>query len=259
MYGHLVEGLRHSGPIFGIQSRALDDPEHELGSLEAMAETYSRLVRDNSATGYCCLLGWSTGGVYAWSIASALQAKGGGVLQLILLDSYLPQDMRDSLPGLEAALRLVMSMTGPLGEVGEKMIESLGPEGIRVEVRRFYEQARDLPAEERFSEMSKIVKKHLGNIPSASAAAILKQFDLIVRHDSWLMEFKPSEFKGELVLVQSSEGLGYPADAWRAYARGPVFAERAAGNHFGMLAPPNAEALARKLNLRLRSLEANQV
>jgi thioesterase domain-containing protein len=159
--------------------------------------------------------------------------------------------MRDSLPDFEAGLQMVLSTAGPLGELGERMIADLGPHILQLELKAFYEKAGDLPAEERLAEVSRIVRRKLSLFSDLPAVLISRQIDLIVRHDSWLLQFEPSEFRGELILLQPEEGLGYPSDAWRTYARGPIRIEHTPGNHFGMLAPPHVSALAKKLRFHL--------
>jgi len=94
-YQNLIQALDINLPVYGIQSRAISEAVEEHGSIESMGREYARLALTQQPQGPYFLLGWSMGGLIAFSMASALEKKGEKVAFLGLLDAYLSQPGAD--------------------------------------------------------------------------------------------------------------------------------------------------------------------
>jgi len=91
-YSLLASALEFDGPIFGIQTMALDEELPLPQTIDDLAREYVHQLRTRAPHGPCHLLGWSLGGVLAHSMAVQLQLCGYEVATLTLLDSHLRTD-----------------------------------------------------------------------------------------------------------------------------------------------------------------------
>ena len=89
-YRGLSRALGGDVPVYGLQSRGLDQGSEPLGSVEAMAKAYVDEIKTVQSTGPYCLGGYCLGGVIAYEMAQVLRRKGDHVALLALLDTYNP-------------------------------------------------------------------------------------------------------------------------------------------------------------------------
>lgn len=97
-YAGLARMLGPDQPVYGIEAPGFDNERQPIGSLPALAEEYTALVREFSRQQYgvdggYCLLGWSIGGTLAFEMAKRLVAAGVTVSRLVLVDAGLPTVM----------------------------------------------------------------------------------------------------------------------------------------------------------------------
>ncbi|MEV6340616.1 non-ribosomal peptide synthase/polyketide synthase [Nocardia vinacea] len=90
-YATLVRSLPADQPVYGLQSRGLDDMRTMPRSIAEAAEHHAAEIRSIRPNGPYLLLGWSFGGVVAHAVAARLQQQGEQVHLLALLDSH-PRD-----------------------------------------------------------------------------------------------------------------------------------------------------------------------
>ena len=86
-YRRLVAQLPRGFPVFGLQSRGLLDARQAADSIEAMADDYAEVIREQCPDGPYRLLGWSMGGEVALATAARLEALGGRVTFVGLVDT----------------------------------------------------------------------------------------------------------------------------------------------------------------------------
>jgi thioesterase domain-containing protein len=77
-------------PFYGLQSRSLSGTEKPLTSIEEIATTFLREIREVQPEGPYYLIGACMGGVVAYEMAQQLHAAGKDVGLLILLETWLP-------------------------------------------------------------------------------------------------------------------------------------------------------------------------
>jgi amino acid adenylation domain-containing protein len=86
-YAGLLRHVRDC-PIYGLQARGITQADMLPQTLEEMALDYLSRIRKVQPSGPYYLLGWSLGGLVAYSIATSLQEQGEQVALLGLLDAY---------------------------------------------------------------------------------------------------------------------------------------------------------------------------
>ncbi|MEU5843013.1 thioesterase domain-containing protein, partial [Rhodococcus sp. NPDC047139] len=87
-YSGLVRYLKDLGPVYGVQSCAIDDGEFLPETLDEIASRYLEEIRKAVPSGPYRLAGWSLGGVIAHAMAVRLQAAGEKVELLCMMDSF---------------------------------------------------------------------------------------------------------------------------------------------------------------------------
>ena len=78
-YAELVEQLGDDQPAYAFRPRGIDQdlPPHQ--TMEEMVIDYAAALRELQPTGPYYLAGWSTGGIYAFALAQALESLGDEV------------------------------------------------------------------------------------------------------------------------------------------------------------------------------------
>ncbi|MFF4486759.1 amino acid adenylation domain-containing protein [Streptomyces sp. NPDC001544] len=86
-YSALLTHIPRGHPVFGVQAQGLEGAEELPRTLEEMAQTYAKRVRELHPSGPYALVGWSFGGLVAQAVAVQLQQDGHEVALLALLDA----------------------------------------------------------------------------------------------------------------------------------------------------------------------------
>ncbi|MBE9374453.1 amino acid adenylation domain-containing protein [Saccharopolyspora sp. HNM0983] len=134
-FSGLLKHIDARRPLYGVQTRGLDEPKPVAATLHGMAAEYLEHIRQVQPHGPYHFLGWSFGGVVAHEMATQLQAAGEQVRFVGMMDSY-PKDVWDELPTEEEALKALLYMAGyDLAQLGpgaltrEGVLEVLSAEG----------------------------------------------------------------------------------------------------------------------------------
>ncbi|MFD0346387.1 thioesterase domain-containing protein [Kitasatospora aburaviensis] len=182
-----------------------------------MAEDYVRQIRAVQPDGPYHLLGWSFGAVVAQAMAVRLQAEGGAVALLALLD------------GAPAArtTRPAAPSDDPVDTLAE-LLASLGYD----------------PADGRGqADLTALL---------GEAAAVLP--DVFEHHRKLMAEHVPDRYRGDAVFFGAT--VGKPADwpyeeAWRPYVDGRIEHHRVACEHGAMTQPEPVARIAAVLAQKL--------
>ncbi|MBX3361748.1 MAG: amino acid adenylation domain-containing protein [Phycisphaeraceae bacterium] len=78
-------------PIYGLQARGMDGVEQPQTSVEEMAATYEKAIRQVQPEGPYVIGGYSLGGMIALEIAHRLAQRGETVERLVILDTRVPR------------------------------------------------------------------------------------------------------------------------------------------------------------------------
>ncbi|WP_223278137.1 non-ribosomal peptide synthetase [Nostoc sp. 'Peltigera membranacea cyanobiont' 232] len=100
VYSYLANRLGINQPVYALQSPGLDGKQRTLNSIEAMASTYIKAIREIQPSGAYLIGGHSLGGLIAFEIASQLEAAGESVENLLIIDTHPP--LPDSKPEIIA-------------------------------------------------------------------------------------------------------------------------------------------------------------
>jgi nonribosomal peptide synthetase DhbF len=112
-YAGLARQVPDEYPIYGLQARALTEPDKMPQSIEEMAADYLERIRQIQPAGPYQLLGWSLGGLVAHAMATQLQSRGEQASLLVLLDSYpAGRVQRRGRPPRAAIIKAIAEATG---------------------------------------------------------------------------------------------------------------------------------------------------
>ncbi len=98
MYRDLAKHLGDDQPVFGIQSRGLDNKTEINGDFEEVAETYLEAIKRQQQKGPYFIGGYCLGGTLALEIAQQLKRQGEEVGLLFMIENYNIQTLKWPLP-----------------------------------------------------------------------------------------------------------------------------------------------------------------
>lgn len=246
-YHPLIEALGSARPIYGIQSRALNDYRLEHASLDDMAADYAEVMRRQHREGPYHILGWSMGGRLALSIARLLEQSGEVVGFVGLWDSRVPTpdfaaDLEEPVPGITMAYGGAMLTA----------IESLTP----ADRKAMRETLKNASPDERLQRMI-LWSQERSVLPADIPFNLLfQQAALVDQHVALLDAQTPSIVRSDLYVWWARAVMQrWPPTDWTAYTRGEVFTHIVEGDHFSMVRPPNIHTLTQQLKGALERVE----
>jgi amino acid adenylation domain-containing protein len=231
------------GPIYGLQARAFEQPESFPPTFEALVDDYVAEIRAIQPAGPYHLLGWSFGGLAAYSIAARLRILGEQVALLALLDSYPPdQESSPYIPDEQEIIRAHLEASG-------YEATSPGDEPLKL------------------STVKELLLRDghlLANLDDQQLSAVPKVYKNNIRISAG---FVPARFDGDLLFFAATqETPEAPKVGWERYVRGRIMTYKLACSHGQMTQPsPLAEIgrvvaaeLEKERNGRENSGQANQ-
>ncbi|PWW54814.1 non-ribosomal peptide synthetase [Actinokineospora spheciospongiae] len=230
-YAGLTRHLGPDQPIYGLQTRALTNPDHVARSVPEMAADYLTLIRRVQPHGPYRLLGWSFGGVVAHEMAAQLQEVGEDVDLLALLDSYPAQAPTGSAAG-GVPLDLPGAHTATISAAPAELTETITPDVLGA----------------LFEDPGSITD----TAPAALATAlrdrdpVLADFDhrevtTLVRaaatHTALLRAHTPRLVTGGALLFRATRGDGPAPDRWHPHLTGALTVVDVDATHLGLADP----------------------
>ena len=254
VYRSLTSLLPVDQPVYGIQSRVLGGRENEYDSFVRMAQAYTRLLRSQQPRGPYYLLGFSSGGLLALTVAHLLMEEGEKVAFCALIDceaavsdSSIQEKMRDHYIGemfnlltetFAARLKLAAGRRDEDRQALVALVKKHQQENYEERLCQWLWEHRYLN-----SEMELVVARNY--------------FGLVRRHLVLLLEFKPLPTDTNLVIWTAVQGLVQSEDNNFRLSRlnsGPVETITLPGDHYGLLTFPGVEVLAKQLENKLYRL-----
>jgi thioesterase domain-containing protein/aryl carrier-like protein len=89
-YAELVRQLGSDQPVYAFRLRGIDADLPPHSTMDDMIADYVSVLRELQPVGPYYLAGWSTGGIYTFALAEALELAGEEVALLALFDTPLP-------------------------------------------------------------------------------------------------------------------------------------------------------------------------
>ncbi|MBI4470555.1 MAG: amino acid adenylation domain-containing protein [Acidobacteria bacterium] len=246
-YKHLAELLGRRYSLYGLQSRALADPAKEHHTLMAMADDYAGIIREKLPDGPYHLLGYSSGGTFAMTIASALEARGCKVGFLGLIDAYLKTEGEITVEH-QSLQNLILTLRGNL-------------DGQFPGLDQFWNNLMDQSATLHGELLPLSNDQRLDRICDWLAAlnptfgqfrdVLKQQLSLYNIHHKLIKGFEPSKIGAPLYVCWAGEmmpGTNPPARVdWSKFTSGEVQVDIIDADHFTMMRPPAVERLAERL------------
>ena len=238
-YRELAQSLGSDQPVYGLRAPGLEEGEVPLSSVADLAGHHVRALRRQQPYGPYRLAGWSLGGVIVYEMARCLRRAGEKVEQLILLDSYPPEVLRELTPGTPA-----MTLAHELGGLfGDKLL--IDPAALPNDA-----------LEAVTSVLWQAV--HQGLLPGQSDAAQLDRLArLFLANLAALHAYKPAPYRGKLILFRAADTPGNLADnGWREITCHPLDVRPVTGDHYSLLQQPHVRHLAAALRDCFHPVEA---
>ncbi|XXF81585.1 amino acid adenylation domain-containing protein [Myxococcaceae bacterium GXIMD 01537] len=235
-YFPLAKRLGAEQPVYAFQSPGVDTEEAPLTSIEALAARFVAAIREVQPHGPYRLGGYSMGGTLAFEMARQLTAAGEQVALLALLDTFGP------------ALERRMGSGNLVGEGAEDGLRLLGGHyGIGPE------QLSTLGETERWDYVHQRLTAS-GVVPPGFPVANLQRLARVYGANAWAhSHYAGGPYTGSVTLIRADASArhGGPALGWAELVPGRVELLPVAGDHQGMLAGAQLEAVAQQLRARL--------
>jgi len=232
---HLV-----SRPIYGIRSRGLDPYSEPHQSMEQMIGDYALEIQKTTREESICLLGWSTGGIFARELAIRMTELGKRVESLVMIDTPLPTvfdevDLSDNAKFLSDLVTFTNYFAGNAMQIDTAALEGLTEDRSLKRVLELGIRNGVLPSHATTHFLDRLIavcKQHVKILQNYSPVDSSIQSILIRPDDS-------------TVLCQAA-GRQLPSDlGWNCFGVTSLY--HVAGHHFTMMTAEHAKALAEKV------------
>ena len=250
-YQNLANCLTGDRPLYGLQSRAIDDPYQEHDSIESMAIEYTKAIRQQQANEPYYLLGWSMGGVLALSIAKQLEQQQQKVAFIGLVDAFLlgenslslkgEDSLREFLPILGADfIKAWMNLDSRERQVLQNSLVNLSSGDCLKKVLAWGQQRN-------------ILSHHL------SFDILQKQLALTQIHKKQLSNHYAPKIQTKLHIWRAIDrlGLNIAHTNWEEYTTGESYTKAFFCNHFSIVNLPDVKMLAQDLQACLEVVQSS--
>lgn len=238
-YKELATALAfHQQPLFGFQSRGLEEDATPLRDVGEMAALYVEDILSAQQKGPYLLAGYCTGGTVAYEMAQQLRAKGREVAFLGMLDSRAPSWTEGVRPSFLSPDLVAKFAAGELGITLEAgLFDGSAPElWMDLVWREFHRQSA--PAAERLTEP---MFRRLFGVYTANSEAVIRYRPQPYSGHTTVFAAAPVRIKSDEYYTQvRQEAMG-----WREFSE--VKRILVPGNHVTMMRPPQVAVLAQLL------------
>jgi NADPH:quinone reductase-like Zn-dependent oxidoreductase/thioesterase domain-containing protein/NAD(P)-dependent dehydrogenase (short-subunit alcohol dehydrogenase family)/acyl carrier protein len=244
-YDELVQKLGKDQRVYAIRPRGIDQdlPPHQ--TIEEMIADYAAAIREVQPSGPYHLAGWSTGGIYAFALAEALQQAGEQVDLIALFDAPLPSIVDDIDPNND--VRFLCNLVN--------FANCFAGTNMRVN----YEQLLALAPHERFPTALAEARK-LGTIPAETPEEYIRRLVHVGEANvRAIQSYEPRQVAGdvqffipivkgglaEIAGVQLTEERDH---GWSDFCESGADLHTVPGNHFSMMTGDGASQIAAVLS-----------
>lgn len=241
VYQPLVAELPPGRPCYGYER------VDRLDTVEAKAEHYADLVRDQQPYGPYTLGGWSFGGCLAYEVARVLTARGAPVEHVFLVDTILPLSTPDTSTETDS---LLLTRFTRFAEHVEQTY------GVRLEL-----PLTELTAAVEGEQIEIVLDRVRAAVPGIGDAVLHHQFTSYV--DARVAErYRPQPWPGPVTLLRAEQSHRLTTTLDPRYLRTDdalgwdavcpaLRVIRVPGDHVSMIDPPHLRMLAARLTAAL--------
>lgn len=248
-YRPLVALLSMSATVYGVQSRALRDPETELASAEDMVRHYAEQTAELRCPSPPHLVGWSLGGLLAIQVAHRLEAAGLPVASVELWDC----GRVGRSPG-SAGNEIFLALRVAMGPVFGAALDTLSASEQRALTDAFV--AAGATASERMDWLIDWATREGIPIGGVNRSLAERRLALCLRHSALFSRVAFPTVAAPLHVVWARDSVDAGAATlteWKACSTGPTTVEVIDGDHDSIVRDPAIRRTARALLERLRS------
>jgi acyl transferase domain-containing protein/NADPH:quinone reductase-like Zn-dependent oxidoreductase/thioesterase domain-containing protein/NAD(P)-dependent dehydrogenase (short-subunit alcohol dehydrogenase family)/acyl carrier protein len=243
-YAELAQQLGDDQPVYAFRPRGIDQPLPPHQTMEEMVIDYAAALRDLQPTGPYYLAGWSTGGIYAFALAQAMESLGDEVALVALVGAPLPAichdvDFENEARFLCDLINFANCFTGTAARVD-------------------YDELRALAPAERFQAAFAEAKRQ-GTVPAATPLEYIHRIvNVGAANVRAIQGFEPRPISAPVhMFVPTVEGglaqiAGRPWDesgdhGWGSEVGQTLELHKVSGDHFTMMVGDGAAQIARVL------------
>jgi len=244
IYRELARHLGPDYPFYGLQARGLDESDDYLTTVEAMAESYLREIRELQPEGPYYLGGFCMGGQVAYEMAQRLVRDGEQVNLLFAIDAH-------NFNGVPPRFIL----REKVGNLEEKIVfhSSTVPHlGIKSRIIYFTEKAKIALRREIERWHIKIV--HLFKLNPHRDVLGPSEEILAGINDRALLDYVPGVYPGKMTVCRPRRNYGFlrdPLNGWGEFVAGGLDIIELPVHPGGIFSNPFAQVLAEKLRENL--------
>ncbi|MDJ0635031.1 MAG: amino acid adenylation domain-containing protein [Xenococcaceae cyanobacterium MO_188.B29] len=250
-YKNIANCMGSDRPIYGLQSRALDNPTQEHSSIEEIATEYTKAISQERAEGPYYLMGWSMGGVIALSIAKQLEKQQQKVAFVGLVDAFLIAENFPTLKEGEPYLEFLPLLGSDFMEALMNFDES--------EQQVLRNSLVNLSSGDRLKKVLAWGQKRNILPHNISDEILQKQLALTEIHKKLLSNHHPPKTQTKLHIWWALDrlGLNIAHTDWEEYTTGGSYTKALPGNHFSIFSPTYVEMLAQDLQASLEAVQSS--
>jgi thioesterase domain-containing protein len=254
-YAELVQQLDEDQPVYAFRPRGADQelPPHQ--SMEEMIVDYASALRKLQPEGPYHLAGWSTGGIFAFALAEALERAGEVVAMAALFDSPLPSicdevDLNDDARFLCDLVNFANRFAG-------------------TDVRIDYHEISALPRAERFPSALAEARRQ-GTVPAEAPESVIRRLVHVGEANVRVIQgYEPASLAAPVYLfvpaikggLAEISGRDMPDDddhGWSTQLGQTIETHIVPGDHFTMMIGDGAAHLASQLTKFMSQPAASQ-
>jgi thioesterase domain-containing protein/acyl carrier protein len=247
-YSDVVQELGDDQPVYAFRPRGVDQDLPPHLTMDEMITDYLKALRELQRIGPYHLCGWSTGGIFAFALAEALERAGDEVALLALFDTPLPSicddvDVENDARFLCNLMNYANRFSGADVGISYDELARLEPDarfGAALDLAR---QRGVIPAETPESFIRRLVGVGKANVVS------IQGYEPRPLSTTALM-FVP-RVKGGLADVSGKQVSTQPDNGWTSELKQAVTLIEVPGDHFTMMLGNSAATLAAELSHRL--------
>jgi thioesterase domain-containing protein len=234
-------------PFYGLQAPGLNGEGVSFARIEEMAAHYIEAIRSVQPTGPYLLGGWSFGGVVAFEMARQLNRQGQ-TAHVTMFDTWAPAPGRKRVEGGFSTSDLLVRFITDIAGISSKELP------VDHEVLRRLDAQEQLRCILEQAVMRKILPADMG------VAQLALLFEVFERNARAFQAYSPASLEpgSRAILFRATggkdEALDGPMLGWDELLRGQLEVHDVSGDHYTMLAGPNARELAGQLRAYLDSL-----
>jgi myxalamid-type polyketide synthase MxaB len=243
-YSDLVQHLGEDQPIYAFRPRGVDQDLPPHLSMDDMIADYVVALRDLQPTGPYYLGGWSTGGIFAFALAEALERAGEEIGLLALFDTPLPSicddlDVADDARFLCNLMNYANRFSGADVALNYEALSKLDADEQFKFALKEAQQRGIIPAETPESFIRRLVEVGKANVLSIQSYAPRPL-------STPALMFVP-RIKGGLADVSGKQVSTQADNGWSSELKQAVELKEAPGDHFTMMLNDSAAYLASEL------------